>query len=116
LSEILDANTLEERRFKTISDFKWCMKCGGEVQFLWNGKAYGAFGRITNPETSDVEILIGEGYYLKDGVAYNAESHEPCADNNERFYKTADDALEYMIDGVRLRDIITIVKVVMRTI
>ena len=25
-------NSLEDNRFKSISDFKWCMKCGGEVE------------------------------------------------------------------------------------
>lgn len=26
--------------FETISDFKWCMKCGGEVEFIWKDKTY----------------------------------------------------------------------------
>ena len=26
----------DEYNFKTISDFKWCMKQGGEVEFEWN--------------------------------------------------------------------------------
>lgn len=34
-------NTLEENRFETISDFKWCVNCGGEVQFEWHGKVFG---------------------------------------------------------------------------
>lgn len=31
-------NTPEENCFETISDFKWCVNCGGEVQFEWHGK------------------------------------------------------------------------------
>lgn len=34
-------NTPEENCFETISDFKWCVNCGGEVQFEWHGKPIG---------------------------------------------------------------------------
>ena len=102
--------------FESISDFEDCMIRGGEVNFIWKGKMYVAFGKILNPKTAQIEILIGEGYYLKDGMAYNAESHEPYIDTDEYFYKTVDEALEYMIDGIRLRDIITEVEVTERTI
>ena len=30
----------EEDQFKTISEFKWCVDCGGEVEFQWKGKSY----------------------------------------------------------------------------
>lgn len=50
----------EEDQFKTISEFKWCVDCGGEVEFQWKGKSYS----ITHP---DGRINIGEGYYIKDG-------------------------------------------------
>ena len=36
----------EENKFETISDFKWCMKRGGEVEFEWNNKDYS----ITHPD------------------------------------------------------------------
>lgn len=29
---------IELNRFKTISDFKWCVNCGGEIEFEWKGK------------------------------------------------------------------------------
>ena len=32
--------------FESISDFKWCMKYGGEVQFDWKGKRYGVFSKL----------------------------------------------------------------------
>ena len=34
MKTIVPANTFEDDRFKTISDFKWCMKRGGEVQII----------------------------------------------------------------------------------
>ena len=83
----------DEYNFKTISDFKWCMKQGGEVEFEWNGKEYS----ITHPE----------------GMINICES---STEENEKNYKTADEALEYMIDGQRLREIIIKVKVLDRTI
>ncbi|MCL2014505.1 MAG: DUF4417 domain-containing protein [Oscillospiraceae bacterium] len=79
--------------FETISNFKWCMKANGEVQFKWNDKIYS----IVHPIDG---ILITE--------AYKSETEKLCKD--------ADDVLEYVIDGVRLRDIITKVKVTARTI
>ena len=29
----------EEDRFKTISEFKWCMRFHSEVEFEWKGKS-----------------------------------------------------------------------------
>lgn len=96
--------------FESISDFKWCMKCGGEVEFTWNGKSYS----ITHPEG---KIHIGEGYYIdSDRVRRNVESHEPCVDFEGMYAETADEILEYTIDGVKLRDIVTEIQVDMRTI
>ena len=83
----------EENRFETISDFKWCVDYGGEVEFEWKGTLY----TITHPEGM---INISE--------AWKPETEKWCA--------TADEALEYMIDGVRLREIITQVEVKARTI
>ena len=31
----------DELQFESINDFKWCLKCGGEIEFDWNGKSYG---------------------------------------------------------------------------
>lgn len=47
MKTIVPANTFEDDRFKTISDFKWCMKRGGEVQFEWNGVMYCCFGCVS---------------------------------------------------------------------
>lgn len=44
--KIVPQDTPEQNRFTSISDFKWCMKCGGEVQFIWNGTTYCCFGKM----------------------------------------------------------------------
>lgn len=36
---IVPANTPEQDRFVSISDFKECMHWGGEVEFIWKGTA-----------------------------------------------------------------------------
>jgi len=78
--------------FESISDFKWCMRRNGEVEFVWNEKTYS----IVHPIDG---ILIAE--------AYKQETEKLCND--------ADEVLEYLIGGVRLREIITEVKVMDRT-
>ena len=83
----------ENYRFKTISDFKWAMEYNSEVAFEWNGKDYS----ITHPD-GVISICEGNKY------------------SEAKDYKTADEALEYVIDGQRLRDIITKVTVWDRTI
>ena len=83
----------EEDRFKAISDFKMCMNRGGEVEFEWNNRYYS----ITHP---DGLIYIGEEY----------------KEETAKEYKTVDEALEHVIDGQKLREIITQVKVWDRTI
>ena len=86
------SNTPEENRFETISEFKWCVECGGEIEFIWNGKTYDI---VHDPDAI---------------VIYEAHSETEC------YYKTADALLEYTIDDVRLRDIITSVQVNYRTV
>ncbi len=100
----------DEYSFSTISEFKWCIRCGGEIEFIWKGKSYS----ITYDK--DGRINIGEGYYIKDGKYYNVESHEEITDIYGFTADTADEILEYCIDGEKLRSIITKVMVVARTI
>ncbi len=103
-------NDSEALKFENISDFKWCMKCHGEVEFVWNGKAYSIV------HVGD-KINIGEGYYTdSNGVHRNVKSHEPCSDIEGMYAKTADEILEYTIDGDKLRDIITEIHIEARTI
>lgn len=93
--KIISKNTPEQNRLKTISDFKWCIDRGGEVEFLWNGVRYGAVRYGTNNKITVYE-------------AYKPETEKSC--------DTTDDALEYMVGSDRLRDVITQVTVLDRTI
>lgn len=88
-------NSLEDNRFKTISDFKWCIDRGGEVEIEWHGVHYGI---IRYGKDDKITIYI-----------WNQPETEHC-------FNTADEALEYMVGNDRLRDVITRVTVIDRTI
>lgn len=79
--------------FESISDFKWCMHCNGEVMFVWKERTYG------------ISLIDG-----KTGIY---EAYKP---GSEKLCSNVEEILEYVIDGVKLRDIITKVKVIERTI
>lgn len=83
----------EEVRFKTISDFKWAINHGAEIEMEWKDKVY----YITQPN----------------GVI---NIHEEDCWMDAKEYKTADEALEFMLGEDRLRDVITKIKVWNRTI
>ncbi len=97
-------NTPEQNRFTSISDFKWSMKCGGEVQFIWNGVNYCCFGHITPKHSAERKMLICQA-----GAGEEIERTEKWCD-------TADEVLEYRVGHDRLRDVITQVTVIERTI
>lgn len=92
-SIIYDTSTPEDLRFKSISDFKWSMKRGAEVEFVWGGQKYGI-------SHANNRLNI----YLWD---------QP---SSIKSFETADDALEYIVGNDRLRDVITRVTVLDRTI
>ncbi len=50
VGKMIGPNSLEDNRFKSISDFKWCMARGGEVQFDWKGVSYSCFGCISQSD------------------------------------------------------------------
>ncbi len=102
-------NSLEENRFKSISDFKWCMKRNGEVQFRWKGILY-TIVHVDN------KIVVSVGYYEKDGKYYNISTNQEHSSKDELWGDTADDILEFNVSGDRLRDVITQVTVLDRTI
>ena len=81
----------EALRFKTISEFKWSMRYGAEVVIEWKNKEFGIW--------SDRNIIR---------ITSNGSA--------EQSYNSADDALEYIVCGDRLRDVITQVTVIDRTI
>ena len=88
-------NSLEDNRFKSISDFKWCMYCGGEVELVWQDIHFGIVA--TNADRS-ISIYLW---------------NQP---ETEQIFRTADEALNYMVGPDRLRDVITKVTVLDRTI
>ncbi len=83
----------DEDRFKTISEFKECMVRGGEVEFLWKGIHYS----VT---------------HYNDNISI---SHS-CRQDTEMLRKTPDEIMEYMVGEDRLRDVITQVTILLRTI
>ena len=101
---MVGTNSLEDNRFKTISDFKQCMRRGGEVQFEWNGVLYCCFGCISPAADAAPKMVICQA----GSVEVNTRTEKWC--------DTADEILEYMVGGDRLRDVITQVKVWERTI
>lgn len=86
--------------FESINDFKWCMSAGGEVEFAWKSKCYCAFENLTKEFSAKEQVCI----------------YEANLPDSEQWYDNADEALEYQIDGMPLRDIIMKVKVIDRTI
>ncbi len=103
------SNSFEDDRFKTISEFQWCVNDGGEVEFEWKGNQY----TICHP---DDRINIGAGCYEKDGKYYNMNTNEEYTEEDELWGDTADDILEFDVGGDKLRDVITQVKVWSRSI
>ena len=102
--QIIPVNTPEQNRFTSISDFKWCMKCGGEVVFEWGGTKYCCFGKIS-PSENGVPLMV---ICQAGSVEVNRRTEKWC--------ETADELLEYMVGEDRLRDVITCVTVMERTI
>ena len=88
------ANSPEQNRFTTISDFKTCMRWHGEVEFTWNENLY----CITPRSNGKISISMA------------------CREDTEKLCDTSDEVLEYMVGSDRLRDVITQVTVLDRTI
>ena len=81
--------------FETISEFKRSINWGAEIEFEWNGTVYDVIRYGTN------------------GKITIYAANKPAT---EKVCETADEALEYMVGEDRLRDVITKVHVVARTI
>ena len=92
----------EAVRFKSISEFKQSMNWGTEVVFEWKGKEYGAFSPIKDPRDGVFKMLI-------------FEKGDLCGET-EKWCENADEVLEYMVGEDRLRDVITQVSVIDRTL
>jgi len=104
MKTLVGPNSFEDNRFKTISDFKWCLNRGGEVQFDWKGVSYCCFGRVCPSPGAQPRMVISQA----GSVEVNTLTEKWC--------DTADEVLEYIVSGDRLRDVITQVTVTERTI
>ena len=82
---------------------KGCLNSGGEIEFEWKGKSFGIWPKLRKNEDYPMQIFISQVYIEK-------------MEQTEKWCDTADEVLEYVIDGDRLRDIITEVEVTDRTI
>lgn len=90
----IQPQNIEYEHFESLSDFKWCIKYGGEVEFYYNGVGYS----ITHPDNI---INIGK-FYQPDS---ELESHN------------IEDILNFLMDdGKKLRDVIKEVDVSVRSI
>ena len=92
---IYRCNSLEENRFKTISEFKDCIIYGAEIELEWKGVHFGI---------------------IRYGVDDKITAYLWNQPDTEQAFDSADDALEYIVAGDRLRDVITQVTVLNRTI
>ena len=92
MSNIIIAGNMN---FGSISEFKQSLNWGAEIEFHWKGKTHNVIRYGT-----DNKITIYE--------ANKPETDKVC--------ESADDALDYIVGGDRLRDVITKVDVVARTI
>ena len=93
MTPLIPSNTPEQNQFVSISDFKWCVDKGGEIDFIWDGKEYG----ISHSRGRIIAYLWGQP-------------------DTTQYFATADDVLNYMVGSDRLRDVITQVTVLDRTI
>lgn len=88
-------NTLEDDRFESIEEFKDCIGRGDEIEFEWKGVHFGMSGCQPKPEHRIMAYLWNQP-------------------DTEQYFDTPDDALEYIVAGDRLRDIITQIDVLSR--
>lgn len=86
----------EAWRFKTISEFKWSVDHGGEINFEWKGREYHI---CPNWPNGKVKYCI-----------------TPLDTFEKTVYENAEAMLDYMVGSDRLRDIITEVEVTDRTL
>lgn len=93
--------------FETLSEFKWSLETGGEIEFEWNGNSFGIFKYMKKVPDSKEQILIAPSDTTKN---QNSKKYP------EYYADTVDEILDYIIDGEKLRNIVTKIKILWRTI
>ena len=101
--------TFDELKFESLGDLKWHIGRGCEIEFIWDNKYYS----ITHP---DGKICIGEGYYFKNGKAYNLLSHSEYDTEKSLTSNTVDDIIDFSLGENKLREVATKIGIVYRSI
>ena len=94
----------EALRFKTISEFKYCLSHGAEIVIEWKNVEYGIFYLHEHHRVGDERYLIAQSGTREINDATEFRCH------------TVDEMLEYRVGNDRLRDVITKVTVIDRTL
>lgn len=40
MASFLDRDKFRDIQFTSLSEFKWCLERGGEIEFVWKNKTY----------------------------------------------------------------------------
>lgn len=79
--------------FESIYEFVDCLNCGGEIEFHWNGKAYSL-------------TPVNGGFVIS--LAVDPETSQ--------YYESTDQLLEHLLDGEKLRSLVTRLEIDARTL
>ena len=96
-----------DMNFESLSDFKWSLEYGGEIVFQWKGKSFGAFKYMRKTPDSPEQFCIGP--------SDTTQKNHP-GKYDDYYADTVDEILDYIIDGNKLRDIVSEISVEWRTI
>ena len=103
MASFLNRDKFRELQFTSLSEFKWCLECGGEIEFVWKNKTYGVFPQLRKDANSPLQKVITQIY----------DDHTK---ENESWCDTAEEIFDYNMDGQRLRDVFDEILVTSRTI
>ena len=99
----------DELKFESLGDLMWHIVHGCEIEFIWDNKCYS----ITHPQG---QICISEGFYLKDGKAYNLLCHTEYDTENALTSNNIDDIIEFSLGKTKLREVATEIGILYRSI
>ncbi len=99
----------DELKFESLGDLKLHIDRGCEIEFIWDNKYYS----ITHP---DGKTCIGEGYYLKNGKAYNLLSHTEYDTEKSLTSNNIDEIMDFTLGKNKLGEVATKIGIVYRSI
>ena len=97
----------DDMKFESLADFKWSLEYGGEIVFEWNGKSFGAFKYTQRTHDSSKKFFIGPS---------DPTQKEYPNKYKECYTDSIDKILDYEIDGDKLREVVTKIRVEWRGI